>query len=316
MTRQVLVSAYPVSPAHASWDPALEAELLPAICALPGVAGLEVPWMGGIHPHDDAWFLANMPAVPLAVTPIPFVMGRLGKDASYGVASASEDGRAAAIADLRRMTTDVARIDGESAASVAVVALHSAPRASAGSSADALMRSLDEIAGWNWHGARLVIEHCDAFVPDQAYEKGFLSVDDEIAAIEQSGAPIAMWLNWGRSAIELRDADAVTAQIALVAASGHLRGIAFSGAAPVESPYGYRWIDAHLPISSTHPESESLLDDQHVAEALTAAGDVDWLGLKIARRPGDATAADALATVARNLDVVRNAGSGETVLNG
>lgn len=306
MTRQVLVSAYPVSPAHASWDLALEAELLPAICALPGVAGLEVPWMGGIHPHDDAWFLANVPAVPLAVTPIPFVMGRLGKDAAYGIASASEDGRAAAIADFRRVADDVGRIDGESAASVAVVMLHSAPRA-IGGDADALARSLDEIAGWDWHAAELVLEHCDTYVPDQAYEKGFLSIDDEIAAIEQSGAPVGMWLNWGRSAIELRDADAVTAQIALAAASGHLRGLAFSGAAPVESPYGYPWIDAHLPIRSTHPESESLLDDQHVADALTAAGEVRWLGLKVARRPDDLTAADALRTVISNLEAVRSA---------
>lgn len=313
MTAPILVSAYPVSPAHGSWDRALEGELLPAICALPGVTGLEVPWMGGIHPHDDAWFLQNVPAVALAVTPIPFVMGRLGADAAYGIASTSEDGRAAALADLRRVAADVERINGESAASVAVVALHSAPRANSGSAIDALARSLDEIAGWDWHGAELVLEHCDAYIPGQAYEKGFLSVDDEIVAIERSGGAVGMWLNWGRSAIELRDADAVTAQIARVAASGHLRGLAFSGAAGAPSPYGYPWIDAHLPIRSTYPESQSLLDDQQVADALAAADDVPWLGLKIARRPDDATAQDALRTVQRNLDVVRNAGSGETV---
>lgn len=51
----------------------------------------------------------------------------------------------------------------------------------------------------------------------------------------------------------------------------------------------------------------------HVAEAMDAAGDVSWLGLKVARRASDATAADALRTVARNLDVVRNAQTGETV---
>lgn len=66
MTAPILVSSYTVSPAHANWDPALEAELLPALCALPGVAGLEVPWAGRIHPHDEAWFLANVPAVSLA----------------------------------------------------------------------------------------------------------------------------------------------------------------------------------------------------------------------------------------------------------
>jgi hypothetical protein len=306
MTAPVLVSAYPASPAHVHWDPALEAELLPALCALPGVAGLEVPWMGGLHPHDDAWFLANVPAVPLAVTPIPFVMGRVGADPGYGLASADEEGRAAAVADLRRVAADVARIESESAAFVAVVTVHSAPRATG--AVEPLVRSLREIAELDWSGARLVIEHCDAFVPGQAPEKGFLPLDAEIAAIRAAGVPIGLWLNWGRSAIELRDADAVTAQIAEAAASGLLVGLAFSGAAAVQGPYGHPWIDAHLPIASTHPESSSLLDAAHVAAALTAAGGVEWLGLKTARRPDDTTAADALRTVARNLEVVRAAG--------
>lgn len=303
MTAPVLVSAYPASPAHARWDPELEGELLPALCALPGVAGLEVPWMGGIHPHDEAWFLGHVPAVPLAVTPIPFVMARLGADSGYGLASTDEAGRAAAVDDLRRAAADIARIDRESAASVAVVTLHTAPRGTG--AVEPLVRSLQEVAALDWSGARLVIEHCDASVTGQIPEKGFLSLDEEIAAIRSSGAPVGLWLNWGRSAIELRDADAVTAQIEEATASGLLVGLAFSGAAAVQSRYGPPWADAHLPIFSTHPESASLLDDARVAAALAAAGDVPWLGLKTARRPDDTTAADALRTVERNLEVVR-----------
>ncbi|WP_226534012.1 DUF4862 family protein [Microbacterium paraoxydans] len=306
MTTPVLVSAYPASPAHARWDPALEAALLPALCALPGVAGLEVPWTGSLHPHDDAWFLANVPTVPLAVTPIPFVMGRVGEDPRYGLASVDEDGRAAAVADLRRVAADVARIHGESAASVAVVTVHTAPRATG--AVESLVRSLHEIAALDWSGARLVVEHCDAFVPGRAPEKGFLPLDDEITALRAADVPIGLWLNWGRSAIELRDADAVTAQIGTAAASGLLVGLAFSGASPVQGPYGAAWIDAHLPIASTHPESGSLLDDALVADALAAAGDLEWLGLKVARRPDDVTAADSLRTISRNLEVVRAAG--------
>ncbi|WP_282846797.1 DUF4862 family protein [Microbacterium oxydans] len=303
MTAPVLVSAYPASPAHVHWGPELEAELLPALCALPGVAGLEVPWMGGIHPHDEAWFLENVPAVPLAVTPIPFVMGRVAADSRYGLASPDEAGRTAAVDDLRRVAADIARIDGESAATAAVVTLHTAPRGTG--AVEPLVRSLLEVAALDWSGARLVVEHCDASVPGQVPEKGFLSLDDEIGAIRSAGAPVGLWLNWGRSAIELRDADAVTAQIAAAAASGLLVGLAFSGAAAVQSPYGPPWADAHLPIASTHPESASLLDDAHVAAALAAAGDVAWLGLKTARRPDDASARDALRTVARNLEVLR-----------
>lgn len=305
MTAPVLVSAYPVSPAHAQWDPGLERELLPAICALPGVAGLEVPWMGGIHPHDDAWFLAHVPAVPLAVTPVPFVMRRLGESARYGIASPDEEGRRAAVDDLRRVALDVARIGLESPARVAVVTLHTAPPVR-GDIAP-LVRSLAEISALDWAGARLVIEHCDAHVQGREHEKGFLPLEDEIAAIARSGAPIGLWMNWGRSAIELRNADAVTAQITQAAASGLLVGLAFSGAAPVQSPYGYPWADAHLPIASTHPESSSLLDDAHVAAALQAAGAVPWVGLKVARRPDDLTAGAALRTVERNLAVLHAA---------
>lgn len=302
----VLLSAYPLSPAHARWDPAFEAALLPELCALPGVAGLEVPWMGAVHPHDAAWFLDHVPAVPLAVTPVPFVMRRLGEEPAYGLASPHADGRTAALADLRRVADDVARLSAESPASVAVVMLHSAPRGLG--EADALARSLEEVAAWDWSGARLVIEHCDAAVPGQTPEKGFLPLAAEIAAIRSAGAPVGLWLNWGRSAIELRDADAVTAQIAEAAATGLLTGLAFSGAAPVESPYGPAWTDAHLPIAEAHPASASLLDAAHVRAGLHAAGDVPWRGLKVARRPEDRTVAEVVRTAERNLAVVRDAG--------
>lgn len=306
MTAPILVSSYTVSLAHANWDPALEAELLPALCALPGVAGLEVPWAGRIHPHDEAWFLANVPAVSLAVTPVPFIMGSIGADPAYGIASTDEEGRTRAVDDLRRLAADVARINAESAATVAVVMLHTAPRATG--AVEPLVRSLGEITALDWSGARLVIEHCDAFVPEQAPSKGFLSLDAEIAAIRAADVPVGLWLNWGRSVIELRDADAVTAQIATAADSGLLVGLAFSGAAATESPYGRPWIDAHLPIASAYPESLSLLDDAHVADALAAAGDVEWLGIKTAKRPDDASADDALQMASRNLEVVRGEG--------
>lgn len=302
----VLVSAYAASPAQQRWDPALEGDLLPALFALPDVVGFEVPWIDGIHPHDTDWFLANVPAgARLAITPLPWVMGRVASAAGYGIASSDAGGRRAALDDLERVRADAARITSSSAASVDLVALHTAPRG--GGDVDALRRSLDEIAGWDWSGAALVIEHCDAWVPGQAPEKGFLALDAEIDALTRSGVPVGLWMNWGRSAIELRDADAVTAQISDAAASGLLTGLAFSGAAPVDGPYGAAWIDAHLPIAETHPASASLLDAAHVRSGLDAAGDVPWLGVKVSRRPDDATAAEVTRTVAHNLEVVRAA---------
>jgi len=306
----VLVSAYAASPAHGVWDADLEAELLPALCALPGVVGLEVPWLGSLHPHDDAWFLDRVPAgARLALTALPFVMRRNAADARYGIASPDEDGRAVAVADLRRLATDVRVLHDRSDAEVALVALHTAPHATG--SGDAFRRSLDDLGAIDWDGARLVVEHCDAAVDGRPYEKGFLSIGDELTSVAASGTVDGLWMNWGRSAIELRDADAVTEQIASIAASGALVGLTFSGAAAVDGPYGAAWADAHLPVLDTDPASGSLLDGARVRDAIAAAGPVPWLGVKVSRRPADRTAADVVRTVARNLTAL-----GRPVLSG
>lgn len=302
----LLVSSYAVSPAHATWDPDLEAELLPALCALSGVVGLEVPWMGGIHPHDSEWFLRHVPAgAELAVTPLPWVMRRCAADARYGIASPNEDGRRAAIADLRAVAHDVRRIDRDTDASVTVVALHTAPQG--GGERARLAASLAEIAGWDWAGAQLVIEHCDAALPSHPWQKGFVTLDDEIGVMLSVDAPLALWLNWGRSVIETRDADAVTEQIAVAAATGRLAGLTFSGSAATDGPYGPAWTDGHLPLAAADPASRSLLDAAHVAAALASAGQVERLGLKVSRRAGDMTADAVVQTIEDNLHALRAA---------
>lgn len=303
MPRPIVVSAYPLSPAFADWNPVVEEEVLNGLAGSPGVAALEVPWIDGIHPHDSAWFLANVPDISLAVTPLPFVMRRLATP-GYGIASPDDDGRRAAIADLRRVAADVAEITENSAARVAVVELHTAPRGEA--DADALARSLAELGELDWSGARLMIEHCDAWVPGQDPEKGFLSLAGEISAIRSSGADVGLWMNWGRSAIELRDPDAVAAQIAAAADSGLLDALVLSGASDCEGPYSGPWIDAHHPFASVDPGAASLLTDARVRDAVRAAGDVPWLGLKVSRRSG-ATAAEALQAARGHLTALRAA---------
>jgi len=298
MSRRVVVSAYPLSPAFANWDPSIEGAVLRGLAHLDGVDALEVPWLDGIHPHDTDWFLANVPDVPLVITPLPFVMRRLTTP-GYGIASTDAAGRSAALADLRRVAADVATIAERSDARAAVVELHTSPRAAA--DADALARSLDEVSALDWSGARLVIEHCDAHVPGLAPEKGFLSLDDEIRAVRSSGADIGLWLNWGRSAIELRDADAVTDQIAAAASSGLLDGLVLSGASDGQSAYSGPWIDAHHPFASIDPDARSLLTDARVRSAVRAAGPTSWLGLKVSRHPDAGTAAEVLQTAERHL---------------
>lgn len=303
MGRPIQLSAYPLSPAFARWDPRIEAEVLHGLSRLEGVATLEVPWIDGIHPHDSEWFLQNVPAIGLAVTPLPWIMRRVGAYAGYGIAAAGDDGRSTAIADLRRVAADVAEITARSAARVVTVALHTAPRGTA--DAEALARSLGEISEWDWSGAQLIIEHCDAHVPGQTPEKGFLSLQGEIEAIRASGAEVGLWMNWGRSAIELRDPDAVAGQIAIAAESGLLVGLSLSGASDREGPYSGPWIDAHHPFASIDPDAASLLTDGRVRAAVQAAGDTPWLGVKVSRRP-DAVTSDVVLRVAeRHLEALR-----------
>lgn len=301
MSRRVVVSAYPLSPAFANWDPSVEDAVLRGLAQLDGVDALEVPWIDGIHPHDTDWFLANAPEIALAITPLPFVMRRLATP-GYGIASPDEAGRAAALADLRRVAADVATIAERSAARTAVVELHTSPRAVA--DADALARSLEEISALDWSGARLVIEHCDAHVPGQTPEKGFLSLDGEIRAIRSSGADVRLWLNWGRSAIELRDADAVADQIAAAAGSGLLDGLVLSGASDRESPYSGPWIDAHHPFASIDRRAASLLTDERVHAAVLAAGATPWLGLKVSRHPDAVAPGEVLRSAERHIEAL------------
>jgi hypothetical protein len=303
---RTVVSAYAASPAHARWDPVFEAAFLTGVAGLDGVDALEIPWLGRLHPHDDDWFLTHLPATGLIVTALPWTVARAAASPVYGLASDDPDGRAAAIADLARLHGDIQRLP----IAPSVVLLHTAPRGGAGSAAG-LRSSLATVGSWDWRGAALAIEHCDAPAPGRPFEKGFLPLADELAAItalaDDGDRRFGVWLNWGRSAIELRDPAAITRQIAETAATGRLLGLSFSGAAATPGPYGPAWTDAHLPLADADPASGSLLTTALADEARRAAGDIPWHGLKVSRRPADTTVADVLATVAANLEAARGA---------
>lgn len=300
-----VVGAYAASPAHAVWQPDLEAAYYDALAQDPRIAALELPWMGGLHPHDDAWFLAHFPARFRAVyTDIPHVMTTLASDASFGLASTDSDGRARALLQAAAVRNDVRRLnDATGRAIVVAIELHSAPRG--GGSIDALSRSLASLQSWDWDGASVVLEHCDAWREGQRAEKGFLALDDEILAIERAGADVGISLNWGRSAIEFRDADRVVEHITAARASGHLQGFIASGAADHSGPFGDAWVDAHLPFqrNAAHPlgDDASLLTEERLVAALSAAGPLAWIGVKMGWPPG------VEGSVAQRMDMIRAA---------
>jgi hypothetical protein len=289
--KKYVVGAYPASPAHKLWDPAQEKQLFELLSSDERISALEIPWLGSIHPHDDSWFVNNFPRnLQAVITSIPFVMSKVGKDANYGLASSDEIGRNEALADVRKVLNAVDVFNDSAGQSmVSAVEVHTAPRRVG--KIDALAKSLEEISTWNWPETQLVIEHCDAWVDGQSPEKGFLKLEEEIAAIQISSAPIGIFINWGRSAIELRDAGRVVEHIELARSSGYLAGLIFSGAASVETDFGYPWIDAHLPFQKSDSfilgDPHSLLSRDVTLESIKASGKLEFLGIKMGWSPSN-----------------------------
>lgn len=289
-----VVGAYAASPTATTWDPQLEAEYLATLAADPRIAAFEVPWTGSLHSRDEEWFLAHYPArLGAVLTDVALAFLATAKDPDYGLAAQDDEGRARGLADAARMRDDVRRFnDSLGHAAVRAVELHSPPRAARGG-ASALAQSLAEVASWDWDGADLVVEHCDALVPGHDPEKGFLALAAETGAIRESGAPVGIAVNWGRSAIELRDPGRVPEHITAAREAGLLRGCIFSGASGQNGYFDRPWVDAHnlFRRSPEHPhgDPDSLLTDEHVSAAVRAAGDDVWLGVKLgwpAQRPG------------------------------
>ena len=280
-----VVGAYPASPAHSKWNPLLESEFFDSLSRDSRICALELPWLGSLHPHDEVWLLANFPQTFSAViTDIPYVMSRIGQVPTYGLASRDKDGCRTSIDDVRKLNDGVRKLnDSRQEKVVEVVEIHTAPRQYG--EVNALAASLEEIMSWDWDGASLVIEHCDAWVNGQQPEKGFLTLEEEIEAIRLSGTDLGILINWGRSAIELRNGDRVEEQIASARDSGLLRGLIFSGASDREGIFGPAWIDAHHPFQKSerhvYGDPDSLLTEVRAKKAVNAAGAIPWLGIKL-----------------------------------
>jgi len=316
-TMGYLVGAYAIAPAP------LEAEdaLLAGLAARADVRGLELPFTGALHRSDERWLLARLrPDWEHVVTLIPGTMGRLQGDRHFGLASADEGGRQAALAMRSAARAAVARLN-EAAGRAAVIAIEvqSAPsRGPAGGvgNVEAFARSLAEIAAWDWFGARIVVEHCDAHRPGNPQHKGFLSLADELAAIASANAtaraPIGVVVNWGRSVLETHEAGRAVAHVAAAAAAGALAGIMFSGTSGAETPYGV-WQDTHMPHAPApgiaHAAPGSLMTEAEIARSLAAAAGarLDILGAKIAIRPAEAPVAARLGMVGDLLALIDRA---------
>lgn len=276
----LVLGAYPVEPS----DPGDQRAFYSTIEHAGWYSALEMPfYAAGGRPYPQ-----SAPASwSVVLTAIPGTMRRMADDPFFGLASTDPDGRRRAIEFSATIRDHVARLAGDGHRTIAVE-LHSAPRGRG--SARALADSLRHMAAWDWCGARLTIEHCDALREGQAPEKGFLPLDDEIHAIAsaraQTGADFGVTINWARSVIETRDIEGARRHIRDARAAGVLSGLMFSSCSPIATDFGYPWIDAHLPPREVvGAPSSSLLTSALIHDCVAAAGPHLYTGVKIGLEP-------------------------------
>ena len=301
------VGAYASSPNISGWDAELEKEFYAQLKMLPNIKGLEHPFVGTLHSYDDDWFLNNIdPSWDFVFTCVPGIMNALSKDPHFGIASNDERGRQAALEFMQNACDAIAKLNshlGRNA--VPAIEIQTAPNQSkATSSKKALLTSLNTMLEWDWHGAQLVIEHCDTLVEGFSPSKGFLSIEDEIEVLNQLNTqldkPLGLVVNWGRSVLETRRCERAIEHINLARASGLLQGLMFSGVSDKDSVYG-AWKDTHMPAAKVDNTSfgieHSLMTEAEIHRCLAACeGELPpILGIKIGVRPGDTSVADRVA---------------------
>lgn len=177
-----------------------------ALRSIDTVAGIEVPFNGGLH-HDEAWLWSQFrPDWKVVITLLPDTMTRLKTSPKFGLASPDEEQRRAALdrADEARIAVHRARSEGIEVSAVLLQSAPSLPRSESdiGRRSQSLRRSLEVLTSADWGPASLQLEHCDAKTSQHRAAKGFLQLQHELDAIEtvntQSEAPVGVAVNWAR----------------------------------------------------------------------------------------------------------------------
>ncbi len=286
-----------------------------------GLGGLELPWLdGSVHAYDEEWYLGRLPPSWVhVVTMIPDTMKTASADPTCGLASLDEAGRRRAVDRARSLRDHLETLAQQRGGPFArSVEVHSAPRRATlddpeGGSGEAFVRSLTELGAWDWSGAGLVVEHCDATRPGRDSAKGFLSIAAEIAAVRSLPGglptPVSVGVNWGRSVIEGHDRGTAVEHVRAAAGEGRLSTLLFSGAA--QGAAVDTWADVHLPPDTV--DAASLLRAADIADCLAAAGgpgSVPTLGVKVRAAPGPRTPEQRADDVVRSVVVVVEASTG------
>ena len=297
-----IVGAYTSSPNLFGWDKSLEKEFFEKFNKVDNVRGLEIPFWGeSLHPNDDDYFLSLLkPEWEHVITCVPGTMKGLELDPWFGLASLNEKSRNNAIEFVNSACRATGKLVNHfNKNCVIAVELTSSPKTlpdAIKGDAEKLHESLREICRWDWHGAKLVIEHCDSYSEqNKDPQKGFLTLNDELQIIrrinEEQNVQLGLTINWGRSAIEGRKIDEPEYHVAYASHCGVLSGVMFSGVASNEDSLYGAWRDLHAPPQKAfdiqHYEDSSLMSYDNIRNTMNSCEikEIDYMGIKILPLP-------------------------------
>ena len=208
---QYIIGAYATAPSLGIENKLVEKEFYDKLIeSIPELRGLEIPFWGKeIHSYGSNFLIDIVnPNWDNVLTCIPGTMLSLKKNPKFGLASDDNNGRIEALNMHKIANQKIKDINNKfGRKSFIAIQIASAPSNSkegVRSSIDSFFISLDEILSWDWGGAKIVIEHCDTFIKNQSFEKGFLTLDDEIKILSSfnENYEVGITINWARSAIE------------------------------------------------------------------------------------------------------------------
>src|SRR3990167_8569811 len=306
-----IIGAYATAPSLGLNDQRIEKEYYQNLIKfVPAVRGFEIPfWGNDIHIYGTEFLLNFINSEwQNVLTCIPGTVMGLKSDLHFGLASDNEDGRIAAINMHKKAHQKLKEINRVFNKNVFIaVQIATSPSVSisgVSSSISSLMRSLVEILSWNWMGAKIVIEHCDAFTGDLSFEKGFMNLNDEIEVLQffSKNHDVGMTINWARSAIEGKSAETVIEHIKKVKKSRLLTGMMFSGTTDINAEYG-AWKDTHMPIAQEGMAwSNSLLTEKKIGETMLniSLDQIDYVGIKLSLMPFASKSIDTRVNINKN----------------
>ena len=294
-----IVGAYATAPSLGSEDKILERSFYEQLSeSIPEIRGLEIPFFGKeIHQFGSDFLLdiidKNWENV---LSCIPGSMSKLANNPKFGLASDDENGRAEAIAMHKKANQALHKMneyyERQSVIAVQIATAPSTPVEYVSSSADSLLKSMEEILSWDWEGSKIVIEHCDTAVDNIPFEKGFLTIEDEIKTLIelQDMHNVGITINWARSAIEGRNISKPLEHIEMALKNNILSGLIFSGVSDNDIQYG-SWKDTHMPFAQSFDvkfyEENSFLTYENIINTLKSlnVNDLDYLGIKLLSMP-------------------------------